>query len=64
MAGRIRLVWRILCGKCYKDLIVSISHESRKEVKAVAKEAGWVWDRRRGWLCPGCQEQLKEANNP
>ena len=64
MPGALRMAWELLCGNCFRRFTVTYGDVNRETAKRLAQSAGWVSDRRLGWLCPDCQKRLKEAEKP
>jgi hypothetical protein len=58
MRGRLRLAWTLMCGNCLRRLTVGSRTESQNGARANAKDAGWVFHRRLGWVCSRCAEEL------
>ncbi len=48
----------ITCGGCMKMQYLHV--HTRQAASAEAKEQGWRYTRRQGWICPACQEKNRD----
>lgn len=59
----LRLIWRVYCAgdKCMTAETVGDGGLNLDTARRLLRENGWVWHRRKGWLCPDCAGKVKEA---
>jgi len=57
-----RLVWTIFCDGAYRDIGCGSwigKHPTQDEVRALARQHGWVKSGPDTWLCPRCVKHRK-----